>query len=163
MSFFGWLILAYVGWVILSAFRKAAGQQAARSSGALTREEARQRLLEALGAAQGQRTVEPVSRPASRVAVTARRVSARPASTVQGPVDYDDQAAAVIRERRREVEVRNRSLAGDDHDAFDERVRREDADDAGGGPTVASGAIRRLRTLMVWQEILGPPVGLRDD
>ena len=45
-----------------------------------------------------------------------------------------------------------------DHRAFDERIRQEAADKTAVAPAVA-----QLRDAVVWREILGPPVSLRDD
>jgi hypothetical protein len=167
VSFVGWLIVAYVAWAILSALRKSpAGKSSPRAARRppLSQEEAHRRLLETLGVTQGERIiVDRPSAPADRTAVRLRRLPARGEDT-SGPevaLDHDDDVERVVRARRREVEVRNRSLAGEDHEAFDVRVRREAERPADEGRETR--AVRaELRRLIVWQEILGRPVGMRD-
>jgi hypothetical protein len=166
VSFVGWLIVAYVGWAILSALRKSpAGKSSPRAARRppLSPEEAHRRLLETRGVTQGERKhVERPSAPADRTAVRLRRLPARGEDTSSPEValDHDDDVERVVRARRREVEVRNRSLAGEDHEAFDVRVRQEpSAQDTRPGTRDVRGDLRKL---IVWQEILGRPVGMRD-
>jgi hypothetical protein len=166
VSFVGWLIVAYVAWAILSALRKSpAGKSAPRAARRppLSQEEAHRRLLETLGVTQGERIiVERPSAPADRTAVRLRRLPTRGEDTSSPEValDHDDDVERVVRARRREVEVRNRSLAGEDHEAFDVRVRQEpSAQDTRPGTRDVRGDLRKL---IVWQEILGRPVGMRD-
>ncbi len=79
-------------------------------------------------------------------------------------VDQDTGAERLVRRRIREAEVRNRPLTAADHARFDQRIR--DAAAASTVPVVTRGP-RRARTALqraiVWREILGPPVALRDD
>lgn len=166
MSFVGWLIVAYVGWAILSALRKAPAGKAAPRGGRppLSRDEAHRRLLETLGATQGERIIveRPVAVP-DRTAVRLRRLPPRDedVSSPEVALDHDDDVESIVRARRREVEVRNRALAGEDHEAFDVRVRREAERPADEGRRT-SDERAALRRLMAWQEILGRPVGMRD-
>jgi hypothetical protein len=102
--------------------------------------------------------------PADRTAVRVSKYSAaRPVRALPSEVteDHDDEAEAVILVRRREVESRNTALAGDDHAAFDDRMRREEAAAVNAGHGTRD-AVAQLRKLIVWQEILGRPVGMRD-
>lgn len=167
MSFVGWLIVAYVGWAILSALRKSpAGKAASRAPRRppLSPEEAHRRLLETLGVTQGERIlIERPAAPADRTAVRLRRLPAKGEDTSSPEValDHDDDVERVVRARRREVEARNRALAGEDHEAFDARVRREAERPAGDGRGTRDERAE-LRRLIVWQEILGRPVGMRD-
>jgi type IV secretory pathway VirB10-like protein len=166
VSFFGWLIVAYVGWAILSALRKSpAGKAASRAPQRPppSQEEAHRRLLDTLGVTQGERIiVERPSAPADRTAVRLRRLPTKgeDMSSPEVALDHDDDVERVVRARRREVEARNHALAGEDHEAFDARVRQEpSAQDARPGTRDVRGDLRKL---IVWQEILGRPVGMRD-
>ncbi|MGH7498725.1 MAG: hypothetical protein ACREL3_07735 [Gemmatimonadales bacterium] len=73
-------------------------------------------------------------------------------------VDTDDQAEAVIARRRAAAEANARPLGRADHIAFDERMRREAADATATHAT----NIAQLRTAVIWSEILGPPIALRE-
>jgi len=170
VSFVGWLIAGYIAWAVLTAVRKSAAGAAQGGTAGRPRsesqEEALRRVLDALGGAQGRPSpqVEKLRVRPDRTAVRAPKHSgARPVRALPSEVtqDHDDEAEAVILERRREVGSRNTALAGDDHAAFDDRMRREDAAavDAGRG---TRDAVAQLRKLIVWQEILGKPVALKE-
>ncbi len=73
-------------------------------------------------------------------------------------VDHDDEAEGVVQARIRAAEMRNRPLNLADHAAFDARIRQEPADNT----RTAAPLRRSLRDAIVWREILGPPVSLRD-
>ena len=73
-------------------------------------------------------------------------------------VDQDDQAERVVARRIAEAEGRDRALTKADHLAFDQRIRQEPADKT----ATSAYSTRRLRQAVVWREILGPPVSLRD-
>ena len=164
MSFVGWLIVAYIAWAIMSAIRKSPAGKVARTARRPPRsqEEAHRQMLEMLGLTQGEPiVVQRRSVPADRTAVRLRRLtSADDAAPPEVAVDHDDEAERIVRERRREVEARNRALAGEGHEDFDARIRREEKQQvAGRRPPVAT---TQLQKLIVWQEILGRPVGERD-
>lgn len=73
---------------------------------------------------------------------------------------YDDRAEAASRARIEAAQARDRALNAADHAAFDRRIRR--VDQVASGPTRSrSGA--GLRQAVVWREILGPPVSLREE
>lgn len=74
-------------------------------------------------------------------------------------VDQDDEAEAVVARRLREAAQHGAPLTGADHLAFDSRIRQQPADHTATRPYSAA----QLRNAMVWREILGPPVALRED
>ncbi len=73
-------------------------------------------------------------------------------------VDYDDEANALVQRRIREAEERNRPRTRADHTAFDARIRQKQAVAVTGVPD----HIQQLRDAIIWKEILGKPVSLRD-
>ena len=73
-------------------------------------------------------------------------------------VDADDEAEAIVARRIAAAEANARPLEAADHLAFDARIRQEPADATG----TKGYSMRRLRDAVVWSEILGPPVSLRD-
>ncbi len=72
-------------------------------------------------------------------------------------VDRDDAIEAIGAKRLEWAEARGRAQSRDDHRAFDARIRT---------PAVVAPAapdrMVELRRMIVWQEILGKPVSLRD-
>jgi hypothetical protein len=73
-------------------------------------------------------------------------------------VDADDEAEAIAARRIAAAEANSRPLGAAGHMAFDARVRQEPAD-----ATATKGySMRRVRDAVVWREILGPPVSLRE-
>lgn len=73
-------------------------------------------------------------------------------------VDSDDEAEAIAARRIAAVEANARPLGAADHRAFDARIRQEPAD----ATATRAYSIRRLRNAVVWREILGPPISLRE-
>lgn len=73
-------------------------------------------------------------------------------------IDSDDQAEALIARRRAAAEAYAHPLRRADHVAFDARIRQEPAD----ATSTPGTSMRRLRDAVVWREILGPPIALRD-
>jgi hypothetical protein len=73
-------------------------------------------------------------------------------------VDSDDEAEAIAAKRIAAAEANLRPLSAADHKAFDARIRRQPAD----ATATQTPSLRRLRDAVVWREILGPPVSLRD-
>jgi hypothetical protein len=92
------------------------------------------------------------------VAPVARSLETDATRSTRVTVDQDDQAERVVARRIAEAEGRGRALTKADHLAFDQRIRQEPADKTATGPY----SVRRLREAVVWREILGPPVSLRD-
>jgi hypothetical protein len=73
-------------------------------------------------------------------------------------VDRDEGAERIEAARVTAAEARSGSLTRADHVAFDARLRQQPADATAVRPPTAE----RLREAMIWREILGPPVSLRD-
>jgi hypothetical protein len=73
-------------------------------------------------------------------------------------VDQDDEAERVVARRLKAVEANQAPRTRTDHAAFDARIRPEPADKT----AVTPARTRRLRDAVVWREILGPPVSLRE-
>ena len=76
----------------------------------------------------------------------------------RGVVDFDDEAEMIVQRRIREAQERDRALSKVDHQAFDSRIRA-----VADATRVARPKLDSLRRAIVWREILGPPVALRDD
>jgi hypothetical protein len=74
------------------------------------------------------------------------------------PVDQDDEAEQVAARRIAAAEARSGSLRVADHIAFEQRIRQEPADHTATRPFRPE----KLREAVIWREILGPPLGLRD-
>jgi hypothetical protein len=74
------------------------------------------------------------------------------------PVDQDDEAEQLVARRISAAEGRDRGHSKVDHLAFDQRIKREPADKT----STRGYTVRKLREAVVWREILGPPVSLRD-
>ena len=101
---------------------------------------------------------EQEERGSLEVAPVVRSLETGPTRSIRVTVDQDDEAERVAARRIAEVEGRIRPLTKADHLAFDQRIRQEPAD-----KTATRGySTRRLRDAVVWREILGPPVSLRD-
>jgi hypothetical protein len=73
-------------------------------------------------------------------------------------VDRDEEVEQVEAARIAAAEARSRTLTKADHAAFDVRLRQQPAD----ATAVQPPSPQRLREAMIWREILGPPVSLRD-
>lgn len=73
-------------------------------------------------------------------------------------VDRDDEAEQVEARRIAAAEARSGPLTRPDHFTFDQRIRQEPADHT----ATAGFRADKLRQAVVWREILGPPLGLRD-
>jgi hypothetical protein len=72
-------------------------------------------------------------------------------------VDFDDEAEAIAQRRIRAAAQRDRSLSRADHRAFDSKIRAVPDKTVVAKPKQIS-----LRQAVIWREILGPPVALRD-
>jgi hypothetical protein len=73
-------------------------------------------------------------------------------------IDLDDEAEQIEARRIAAAASRDRESSKKDHAAFDQRIRQEPADH-----TATQGyTAKQLRDAVVWREILGPPVSLRD-
>lgn len=109
------------------------------------------------------RPAPPAPRPRQRAAspARARAAESEESQSLEGPVDREAEAEAIERRRLAVIAARNQELTDADHAAFEVRVRA----DRDPGPGVGSGIVRptarQLRDAFVWNEILGPPAGLR--
>jgi len=83
-------------------------------------------------------------------------VPARPERVV---LDYDTEAESVVQRRVEWAEARARAHRPEDHKAFDRRIRAEPVPAASVLPAAAR---PNLRHLLIWHEILGKPLALRD-
>jgi hypothetical protein len=72
--------------------------------------------------------------------------------------DLDDEAERVVEQRRAAAEAHLQPLSQADHRAFEEQIRQEPADRT----AVRMYSLKQLREAVVWREILGPPVSLRE-
>ncbi|MGE5926896.1 MAG: hypothetical protein ACM357_06060 [Gemmatimonadota bacterium] len=77
-------------------------------------------------------------------------------------VSLDAASEAAARRRREAAERRDRPRTAADHAAFDARIRAE-PEKAPASGTPALEGVARLRSALVWNELLGPPVSLRDE
>jgi hypothetical protein len=73
-------------------------------------------------------------------------------------VDRDDEIELVEAARIAAAEARSGALTAKDHATFDARLKQQPAD----ATAVRPSSPERLREAIVWREILGPPVSLRD-
>jgi hypothetical protein len=131
-------------------------------------------LLRVLGEAAGVPTTEgTIGRPARTPLPSAEDVEERESlereeevlnleTEIRRPsrreVDHDEEAEAIVQRRIRAAAERDRSLNRADHKVFDSRIRPEVPDNT----RVAKPRRPSLRDAMVWREILGPPISLRD-
>jgi hypothetical protein len=74
-------------------------------------------------------------------------------------VDRDDEAGEFEARRIQAAAARDQARTRADHSAFDERIRQEPADHTAARTYTA----KQLRDAMVWREVLGPPVSLREE
>lgn len=73
-------------------------------------------------------------------------------------VDQDDAALGVANRRIVAAEARNRAWSPEDHRTFDARIRS-----VAPARGVDSSRAAALRQAIVWREVLGKPIALRDD
>ena len=92
------------------------------------------------------------------VAPVVQSLEVEPMRPERAVIDLDDQADAVIRRRIKWAEDHAKGRKADDHKAFDERIRRPKPK-----PKVVRSRAPELRQMVIWQEVLGRPVALRDD
>jgi hypothetical protein len=74
-------------------------------------------------------------------------------------VDRDDEAGEFETRRIQAAAARDHARTKADHAAFDHRIRQEPADHTATRTYTA----QQLRDAMVWREVLGPPVSLREE
>ena len=131
-------------------------------------------LLRALGEAAGVPTTQgPVGRPARVPLPSNEEIEERESleieeqienletqvlRPVRRTVDHDDEAEALVQRRIQAAQLRDGSLNREDHKAFDRRIRAAAADQT----RVAKPKHPSLRQAIIWRELLGPPLALRD-
>jgi hypothetical protein len=132
-----------------------------------------EQLLRQLG-----RTLEeaagPTGRPADRALPSAEEQEER--GTLEGEpevqslesdagrpdravVDQDDEAEGIVARRLQAAEAHLAPRTRAEHEAFDARIREEAPEQA----AAAQRRARQLREAVIWREILGPPVSLREE
>jgi hypothetical protein len=74
-------------------------------------------------------------------------------------VSQDEGAERLVARRIAAADARSGAQTRADHAAFDKRIRQEQAD----ATRVRDASLHQLRRAVVWREILGPPVALRQD
>ena len=74
-------------------------------------------------------------------------------------VSQDDGADTLVARRIAAADARSGALTRADHATFDQRIRAEPAD----ASAVRALTPEELRRAVVWREVLGPPVSLRDE
>lgn len=181
----GALVLLGLGWLVVNAIRKSAGTPPATgrvpprppppASGPDATQLEGQRLDELLRNLG--RTLEragPAGRPPDHRLPPAREVENRqslettpqvrsletePRRPQRTPVDQDDDAEQLVARRIAAAEARATPLTAADHRRFEERIRQEPADKTATRALTAA----QLRHAVVWREILGPPVSLRQE
>jgi len=122
----------------------------------------------ALEEAAEQPRIPAPSRPRYEEPEEGRSLEVEPEVTsLEGPVsrmgrrlvDQDDEAEQIVAGRLKAAAARDAASSPVDHSAFDERIRQQPADH-----TATRGySPKQLRDAMIWREILGPPVSLRDE
>lgn len=102
--------------------------------------------------------VERVTEPAAPEPEEARSLELADPRAARVPVNYDQEAEALIASRIRGAAARDHALSAADHARFDRKVRQV-------APVVVVDTRRRdaLRKAVVWSEILGTPKGLQED
>ena len=105
----------------------------------------------------------PAPGPVHQRPKPARSRAAEPeeAASLEAPVDREAEAEAIERRRLEAVAARSQELTDADHAAFEARIREEDAA-ARARTTARRLTAGQLREAFVWNEILGPPVALRE-
>jgi hypothetical protein len=102
---------------------------------------------------------KPVKKGESLVSTEGQSLEVESVRGERAVEDLDDEAERVVEQRRAVAEANLRPLSEADHQVFDERIRQDAADKT----AVRSYTLKQLRDAVVWQEILGPPVSLRED
>ena len=83
------------------------------------------------------------------------KVASRPG---RREIDQDDEVEQTVARRIRAAAARDTARSPVDHAAFDEGIRQQPAEHT----AVRTYTAQQLRDAIVWREILGPPVSLRD-
>jgi hypothetical protein len=105
------------------------------------------------------RAEEVEERGSLEVSPEVRSLEADPARGERALVDQDDEAEQVVQRRLAAAEAHLTPLSNADHQVFDQRIRQEPADKT----ATRAYTTKQLRDAVVWREILGPPVSLREE
>jgi hypothetical protein len=100
-----------------------------------------------------------VSLPPSRQEVEDRQTLETQGDTGE---DQDDEIVNLVEQRRREVEAREGEISDAEYASFEQKARQETAARAPHERVRARYTAAQLRSAFIWQEILGPPVSMRD-
>jgi hypothetical protein len=181
---FGWIVfVGFLFWLmqVLRAGTGSGGRRPAPPPPRPPRPDATQREGEQLEALLGQLEgrlgqAAPAPRTKSKASVVVRRPAAPPSrsrpplrpadrdqsegASVEVAIDREAEAEVIERRRLAAVAARSEALTDADHAAFEARVRADSAPDAAAA-TIRRLNVRQLRDAFVWNEILGPPAGLR--
>jgi hypothetical protein len=115
-----------------------------------------------LPTAPPRRQVEPPARDEAEFVEDARSLEVDVHRAAREEISLDTASEAAIRRRREAAARRDLPRSGADHAAFDARIRAE-ADKTAAAPAAAPLATARLQHALIWNEILGRPVSLRDE
>ena len=77
-------------------------------------------------------------------------------------VSRDAEVDALVQRRLAVAEEHSRALTLADHRAFDAKIRKEPAKAPSKAPSKARFNAEQVRQAIVWREIIGPPLALRD-
>jgi hypothetical protein len=78
---------------------------------------------------------------------------------VRQRVDQDDEAEQIEVRRIKAAAARDAARSKSDHAEFDQRIRQEPADHT----ATRAYTTQQLRDAVVWREVLGPPVSMREE
>ena len=87
-----------------------------------------------------------------------RSLEVEPSRPARVQVSQDEGAAQLAARRIAAAAARSGALTTADHVKFDQRIRQEPAD----ATAVRTLTAEELRRAVVWREVLGPPVSLRE-
>lgn len=158
----GWAVFLAIGWMIVSVIRDAVVK--ASSRGMPPRRPGEPRVRDA-----GARPVERVAATSPGLRELLRTIEQARAKAelrepdvefVEDATSLDQKSIEAALRRRRAAEVHEAPRTAADHGAFDARIRQEPADATGVAVPGHSGTVREA---IIWREILGPPVSLRED
>jgi hypothetical protein len=99
------------------------------------------------------RRIRPTAAPRLARSTVVAVESIRPTRAV---VDYDSQAAKLVASRTAAAELTAEGRPSGAHKSFEARIR-----EVGAPVAPRNHPLGRLRTAMIWREILGPPVSLQ--
>lgn len=179
MEGFGFPLFVFIAWIVFSVIRgaaKAAGELQRKQGGAGTplpkslpgMNPDFLEMLRALERARQPETTPPRRLPvsagadAANVDEEARSLEVEVRRPAREEVSLDSASELAIRRRREAAARRELPRTAADHAAFDARIRAE-ADKTAATAAPVPAATARLQHALIWNEILGRPVSLRDE